>query len=86
MPEPIKINIRQRELLSKLEVRITSKIEIGRLMEFSIIILELAQCYGAKLIPDDSLVKMEPNTVAYVLLFESTAKAMGFYRMIKEYG
>lgn len=85
MYEPIKIHVRQKELLSKLEIRITSKMDVKKLVEFSMTIIEIAECFGGKIIQDEVLEDMEPNTIAYVVLFETSSKAMSFERILEEY-
>lgn len=85
MYEPIKIHVRQKELLSKLEIRITSKMDMKKLVEFSMTIIEIAECFGGKIIQDEVLENMEPNTIACVVLFETSSKAMSFERILEEY-
>lgn len=85
MNEPIEIHVRQKELLSKLEIRITSKKDIKKLVEFSMIIIEIAECFGGRVIQDEVLEDMKPNTIACVVLFETSSKAMSFARILEEY-
>ena len=80
---PIKIDVRKRALLPIVEVRITANVSYILWLKIPLSIIDQGQNAGARLLPEEPTGVNSPNTVSFVLIFDSEQKAEEFCKTFR---